>query len=216
MPTTTTNLALAKPAGGDKPKNFRSGYNGNMDKIDAAVGGIEAGMAIVAVGDTAPQAIDEGQLVYVRGHSTLATGMYHALDDIASGETLTNVNLAIDTDGGMNRLQEQIDALNSNSDFIYSSAIQDTTGNNYTVLDMSAYRYIVVFAFRYNNCFAVNQIGYEKFKLLGSSGFPSESQFGNITSGNQAGDSIIVRYVSDTSVYVKTVGYGSVYLCGKK
>ena len=71
----------------------------------------QAAMAIVVSGNTAPQNITAGHFVYVKNHSTLAAGLYHATADIASGATLSSSNLAADPDGGLNALYSKMPVL---------------------------------------------------------------------------------------------------------
>ena len=113
----TTNLNLSKLAGTEKLKSFPSPYNDNMDAIDGAFGadfGVSGkpsvnaelnslgdGLAILANGNT-HAAITSGQFVYVRGHGTLADGLYQATSNIAQDGTLSGSNLTADSSGGLN------------------------------------------------------------------------------------------------------------------
>lgn len=73
---------------------------------------LSEGMAIVIDGDTAPKAIASGQYLFIKNHSTLATGGYHATAAIASGADVTSSNVAADANGIVNgafsSLSEQI------------------------------------------------------------------------------------------------------------
>jgi hypothetical protein len=87
--------------------------NGNLvdsgsKPSDFASVGIESGVAIVIDGDTAPQAISAGQFLYIKNHSTLANGAYHATTAIASAATITSNEVETDTDGVANSLSEAI------------------------------------------------------------------------------------------------------------
>lgn len=78
-----------------------------MNQFDQApVNGeaIEESIAIVCNGNTAPKAIAAGQYLFIKNHSTLATGGYHATDAIASGDTLSSSNVAADSDGIANAI----------------------------------------------------------------------------------------------------------------
>lgn len=117
MATYTTNLNLKKPAVNDKIRI--ADFNTNADYIDDAIGAIgntsaaeqiakvEAGMAILARGNT-HTAITAGQYVYVRGHDTLAEGLYTADTNISANATLTNNNLSAVSNGGLNSLSDNI------------------------------------------------------------------------------------------------------------
>lgn len=63
---------------------------------------LSEGMAIVIDGDTAPKAIASGQYLFIKNHSTLATGGYHATAAIASGADVTSSNVTPDADGIVN------------------------------------------------------------------------------------------------------------------
>lgn len=90
MATTTTNLGLTKPAYADTADI--AVINANMDKIDTAANGLEAGIAIVSNNNT-HAAVSKGQYVYVRNHGTLSEGMYKANSNIAANGTLSSSNL---------------------------------------------------------------------------------------------------------------------------
>lgn len=67
-------------------------------------------MAILANGNT-HAAITSGQFVYVRGHGTLAEGMYVAKSNIASNGTLSTTNLTSVQSGGLNHIKEKLNSL---------------------------------------------------------------------------------------------------------
>jgi hypothetical protein len=90
MASTTTNYGLEKPVYSEKADV--AAMNTNMDKIDTALGGLDAGIAIVANGNT-HAAISEGQYVYIRGHNSLAEGLYRATANIAANGTLSGSNV---------------------------------------------------------------------------------------------------------------------------
>lgn len=102
--TTTTNLGLVKPDYNEAADV--AVLNQNADKIDAACGKYQNAMAIVANGNT-HGAITSGQYVYVRGHSTLAEGLYTAKSAIAVNATLSGANLTAVTGGGLNALNSE-------------------------------------------------------------------------------------------------------------
>lgn len=82
---------------------------------------LSEGMAIVIDGDTAPKAIASGQYLFIKNHSTLATGGYHATAAIAKDADITSSNVTPDADGIVNgavsALSEQIGTLNSNFEY---------------------------------------------------------------------------------------------------
>ena len=105
MASYTGNLNLKKPALDDDA--LITDINNNMDILDAAVNGIQDGLAIVANGNT-HVAITAGQFVYVRNHSTLTEGLYVASTNIAANATLSSSNLTADAAGGLNALNSKI------------------------------------------------------------------------------------------------------------
>jgi len=108
----TQNLDLVKPLGTDYA--LVSVLNSNSDKIDAYAGAVNAsldglrdGLGILANGNT-HAAITSGQYVYVKNHGSLPEGLYKATANIAANGTLSTSNLAADSAGGLNSLNEQI------------------------------------------------------------------------------------------------------------
>ena len=91
--------------------------NGTQDTaisdLQGDVSKIHQSMAIIADGDT-HTAIQAGQAVFVKNHSTLATGLYWANSAIGTDVALTSANLTADTSGGFNHIQSEITTLNSN------------------------------------------------------------------------------------------------------
>lgn len=81
--------------------------------ISDSVSQTQDGLAIVANGDT-HAAISSGQFVYVKNHDTLAEGLYKANSAIDTNGALSTSNLTPDGTGGLNDLQGQVTALNSN------------------------------------------------------------------------------------------------------
>lgn len=61
--------------------------------LNGAITSIENGIAIVANGNT-HAAIASGQYVYIKGHSTLAEGLYKAKSAISVNATLSSTNVA--------------------------------------------------------------------------------------------------------------------------
>ena len=105
MASYTGNLGLKKPALDDDA--LITDINNNMDIVDAAINGIQDGLAIVANNNT-HVAITAGQFVYVRNHSTLTEGLYVASTNIAANATLSSSNLTADAAGGLNSLNSKI------------------------------------------------------------------------------------------------------------
>ena len=73
----------------------------------ASLTALGGGMAIISVGDT-HVAITSGEYVYVKGHSTLAEGLYTASSNISANGTLSSSNLTAVSKGGLNALNDQI------------------------------------------------------------------------------------------------------------
>ena len=112
MATQTSNLGLTKPAYSETADI--ADINNNMDKVDAAVNGVQNGMAILANGNV-HSAVTSGQYVYVRNHGTLAEGLYTATTNISTNATLSTSNLtAVPSNGALNTLRDDVSSLSSN------------------------------------------------------------------------------------------------------
>ena len=113
--------------------------------VDAdEVGNIENALAIVVNGNTAPKAISSGQYLFIKNHSTLATGGYHATANIANGGNVTSSNTTPDTDGISNGIKQQIDDCAS-YDVLQSASIDSTTETTVSIISgkkFSDYRYL--------------------------------------------------------------------------
>lgn len=107
-----TNQTVSIPAFTDQPdaRVFSNGIDKSIDGINknyTDIGKIQSSLAIVATGNT-HVAINAGQYVYVKGHSTLNDGLYIASSNIAANATLSSSNLTADSSGGLNSLNDQI------------------------------------------------------------------------------------------------------------
>lgn len=89
-----------------------SGQMSNTDKTKLdGMANTESAIAIVVDGDTAPKSLAEGDYLFIKNHSTLANGGYHATADIALDESITSSNVAADADGICNAIAEDVGAL---------------------------------------------------------------------------------------------------------
>ena len=86
---------------------------GDVSAQNNTINAIEDGLAIIATGNVHP-AIANGQFVFVKGHSSLAEGLYRATASIGTNATLSTSNLTADGSGGLNALKGEVDSLNSN------------------------------------------------------------------------------------------------------
>lgn len=111
--TQTPYLYLNKPDRDDYVSVITD-INDNMNKIDESAQMVETGMAIVIDGDEAPKAITSGQYLFIKNHSTLATGGYHATANISLGASITSSNVAADADGIANALNSNIESIANN------------------------------------------------------------------------------------------------------
>lgn len=68
----------------------------------------EEALAIISTGNT-HGAINAGQYVYVRAHSTLAEGLYIATANVAANGTLSGSNVTAVSGGGLNALNSKFD-----------------------------------------------------------------------------------------------------------
>ena len=94
---------------------------------------LEEGLAIVVNGNTAPKNIAAGQYLFIKNHSTLATGGYHATAAISSGGTISSSNVAADADGIANSLNSKIVIRKSNA--ISKAIASNEKGNIATSYD---------------------------------------------------------------------------------
>lgn len=113
MATSTTNFGLTKPAYNEAADV--AVINTNMDTVDTVMGvnrnlakGAQAGLAIVADGDT-HAAITAGQYVYVRNNThSLAEGLYVASANVSANGNITGSNMTAVSSGGLNALNSKI------------------------------------------------------------------------------------------------------------
>jgi len=126
MATQTSNLGLTKP-GYDEAADVVPAVNNNMDILDEKMGAVPANtsvqaqitanaqaiakldesIAIVSNGNT-HAAIAAGQYVYIKGHGTLAEGLYTANSAISANATLSNSNVTAVSGGGLNALNNKL------------------------------------------------------------------------------------------------------------
>lgn len=122
MATNTTNYGLVKPAYSDTADI--ADINGNMDKVDAALQGIDSAIAIVATGNT-HAAVTTGQYVYVHGHGSLSEGLYTAKNNISANATLSTSNLTAFSGGICNKVKT------------IESDLDDRIGSGISILQLS-------------------------------------------------------------------------------
>lgn len=128
MATSTTNFGLTKPAYSESADV--AVINGNMDTVDTVMGvnrnlakGAQAGLAIVADGDT-HAAITAGQYVYVRNNThSLAEGLYVASANVSANGNITGSNMTAVSGGGLNALNSKIANFNS----VHAGVLPNTT-----------------------------------------------------------------------------------------
>lgn len=101
---------------------------------DNAISDLQQSIAIIADGNT-HTAIQAGQAVFVKNHSTLATGLYWANSAIGTDAALTSSNLTADANGGFNKLKGDIDSLNSNIVDLISRESLDISGQTFDGTD---------------------------------------------------------------------------------
>ena len=141
----TPNINLVKPLGTDRA--LVSVINDNSDKIDAFAGSTNTNMAntqngyaIVVDGNNAPKAITAGQYLFIKNHSTLSAGGYHATANIANGAAITSSNVAADADGVVNGA---FSALNSKigTKETGTFTLNSSYSSNFTIARSSVYRF---------------------------------------------------------------------------
>ena len=158
MATYTSNINLKKPAQSDKIRI--ADFNTNADNIDDAFGAgfgqssapsvnaeinsLADGLAIIANGNV-HAAISSGWFVYVRGHETLANGLYVANQNISANATLTSSNLDADSSGGLNALSAKITDIGSYTATTEATEnVANETVKKLATLTLSAGRYLFI------------------------------------------------------------------------
>lgn len=126
MASQSPNLGLTLPIGSENVS--RQIINDNNLIIDGAVESNSEALAIVINGDTAPKAITSGQYLFIKNHTTLPTGGYHATANIANGAAVTSSNVAQDADGIANALNGKIE--NSFYEVTYDTTTSGTGAVN--------------------------------------------------------------------------------------
>lgn len=84
-----------------------------IEELDESITQVQDGLAIICNGNT-HAAIENEHFAYVKNHPDLPDGLYQAKAAIAANEALSTSNLTADPSGGLNKLKEDVDALNSN------------------------------------------------------------------------------------------------------
>ena len=84
-----------------------------IEELDEHITQVQDGLAIICNGNT-HVAIENGHFAYVKNHPDLPDGLYQAKAAIAANEALSTSNLTADPSGGLNKLKEDVNALNSN------------------------------------------------------------------------------------------------------
>lgn len=106
---------------------------GDVSAQNNTINAIEDGLAIIATGNVHP-AIANGQFVYVKGHSSLAEGLYRATAAIGTNATLSTSNLTADGSGGLNALKGEVDSLNSKTSTYDLGTVESITALQNVIL----------------------------------------------------------------------------------
>lgn len=114
IPTESWNLHVLLAVNGADVLADVSGIRDDIDELQTDAEQSRKNMAIVAIGNT-HEAIPAGQFVDVKGHSTLADGVYwnKTSSVIGVNESLSTSNLERATSGGLNALKDELTSLNS-------------------------------------------------------------------------------------------------------
>ena|GEM_PF-3672981 len=126
---------------------FKDVYFNLREELNANVNALQDGLAVIVDGGkTSHPAIAAGQYVFVKNHPTLNMGVYKARTAISATTLLSSDNVTADPNGGLNDLQGQVAALNSNKqNKILSKTISATTDATGDVsLDLATETYIPV------------------------------------------------------------------------
>lgn len=157
--TPTPNLGLRIPLGTDPAAvediNYNAGVldtkigalgnntvKGLLDHASDEIGALGDGLAIIANGNT-HAAIAAGEFVFVRNHSTLATGLYKATSSIAANATLSTSNLTADSKGGLNSLSDNI--ANISNPYMAQTNVDEASYTTVTIPTVSRGIFLIVY-----------------------------------------------------------------------
>ena len=127
-------------------------HTGTGKALDARMGktltddiaAVQDGMAIISDGDIHPSIPARG-FVFVKNHSTLATGLYRVTSEttaIGTNAALSLSNLTPDASGGLNALKGDLDSLNST--FTWKLVGQATGTTPVSLQGISASEFMVI------------------------------------------------------------------------
>ena len=93
-----------------------------------AIAKVQNGLAyIVGNTNTTGGTLAVGQFVYVKNHSTIAEGLRKVTASISANGNITTSNTSECTEGGLNKLKGDVDALNSNKVDLYGGTYYEYT-----------------------------------------------------------------------------------------
>lgn len=121
---------------------------GDVSAQNNTINAIEDGLAIIATGNVHPE-IANGQFVYVKGHSSLAEGLYRATAAIGTNATLSTSNLTADGSGGLNALKGDLDSLNSKLPKYYDHPGIIDTNETFQIPNFSDHELFTIVCRRY-------------------------------------------------------------------
>lgn len=176
---------------------------------EAADAALADGLAIIANGDT-HAAVAAGKAVFVRSHSTLASGLYWASSAIGTNAALSTSNLTADASGGLNKLKADIDTLNSNlgKGEDISSSVTLVTGA--TLKNARKYGNRIIIEGVSTKITTANT--FQNVGTIASGYQPSASKTGVVASGATTdfgyGQTTIATNGSIDVIYSKTTTYG--------
>ena len=159
---------------------------GNAMFVDADdVTTAEESIAIVVDGDTAPKAISAKKYLFIKNHSTLSTGGYHATANIASGGTVSESNVAADPDGIVNGLAAWVDNIgNTVSENLAQVSVPNATMTDCGHTTLAAGTWLIIRGIDFD----VNANGYRRISSTGAAG---------------RGDNVTVPAVANFDTYVQ-------------
>ena len=216
MATTTTNLGLTKPSGTDKIRIAQ--INGNMDILDDKIGAVgntslqaqvtsanqaitnvQNGLAyIVGNTNTTGSILVVDQFVYVKGHSTIAEGLYKVTADIAANGSIATSNTSACSEGGLNALNSKtspklVSSVPFQNGMYYCTAEQTIGGVTipaYTMYNVHIYQHDAT-------VIAVSMTSSKAFSIMGTNSFTKceelalKSNFTKITFSATSSNSVV-------------------------
>ena len=195
-------------------------HTGTGKALDARMGktltddiaAVQDGMAIISDGDIHPSIPARG-FVFVKNHSTLATGLYRVTSEttaIGTNAPLSLSNLTLDSTGGLNALKGDLDSLNSKIalQIVPEADVVIDVNSSYKIGNIA---YLLVKAH-----FTAEKTGTVRLFTVSSlpgNTFAQSGVFGINTGGEWDVDGVCYGYISGNAILTKYVAGKYHHVC---